>query len=250
MPCKDLLILLTNDDGFGAQGLVALEEELAGLGRIVVVAPYEEKSGVSHAVTIHYPIRILEDSKDHFSLTGTPADCVIFALSKILPREPDLVVSGINYGPNLGDDIHYSGTVAAAREAALHRIPAMAVSLATRDEDIDFRPAARFARRLIQDLYPQGFSRGGFLNVNVPKGKANGFRFTRQGTKFSSSAIEEKRDPRGRKYYWIGHDEGEWLVEPETDYQAIRDQVISVTPLHRDHTDYRALKQYGEKTGV
>lgn len=243
MKDRDLLILLTNDDGVEAQGLMSLKQELAAFGRVVVVAPYEERSAVSHGLTIHQPLRILELSADYYALTGNPADCVIFAVQKLLPRLPDLVVSGINHGPNLGDDVLYSGTVAGAREAAVHLIPAMAVSLVTRGASPDFRPAARFACRILRDLFPEHIVPGVFLNVNVPEGDPGEYRFTRQGSKRASSSIQEKRDPRGRTYYWIGRDESEWLVEADTDYQAVRDDVVSVTPLQRDQTDYSSLKQ-------
>ncbi|HLV02597.1 MAG TPA: 5'/3'-nucleotidase SurE, partial [Acidobacteriota bacterium] len=166
------LILLTNDDGVGAEGLLTLKRHLAELGRVVVVAPYEERSGVSHGLTIHFPLRQVEISRDHYALTGTPADCVLFAVRKLLPRPPDLVVSGINHGPNLGDDILYSGTVAGAREAALHELPAFAVSLVTgRNSNQGFEAAAKFTCTLIQELLPNWVSKGTYLNVNIPAGE-------------------------------------------------------------------------------
>jgi len=243
------LILLTNDDGVGAEGLLTLKRHLAELGRVVVVAPYEERSGVSHGLTIHFPLRQVEISRDHYALTGTPADCVLFAVRKLLPRPPDLVVSGINHGPNLGDDILYSGTVAGAREAALHELPAFAVSLVTgRNSNQGFEAAAKFTCTLIQELLPNWVSKGTYLNVNIPAGEPREYRFTRQGTKRVISHIEEKKDPRGRTYYWIGPDESEWLVEADTDYEAIQEGVVSITPLHRDQTDYRSLKLYHQNS--
>lgn len=242
MEKPELLILLTNDDGAEARGLLALQEELKNLGRVIVVAPAEERSAVSHALTIHMPIRLIELAADHFALTGTPADCVLFAIRKLLPRPPDLVVSGINHGPNLGDDILYSGTVAGAREAALHSVPAVAVSHLNGRSEIDFEPAARYSVELIRKLYADKIPAGTYLNINLPSGKPRGFRFTRQGSRRLYSSVEEKKDPRGRSYYWIGRDESVWLLESETDYQAIQDGFVSVTPLHRDQTDYRTLK--------
>ena len=153
---------------------------------------------------------------------------LIFALRKLMPRSPDLVISGINSGPNLGDDILYSGTVAAAREAALYGIPAVAVSLVAKGEDLDYGPAARFIRDLVKEFYPERTPRGTALNVNIPQGQPGAYRFTRQGSKRAWSSIEEKRDPRGRRYYWIGRDESEVLVEADTDYQAINDGVVSL----------------------
>ncbi len=240
----DFLILLTNDDGVGAPGLAALEASLRQVSRVVVVAPSEEKSGVSHALTIHQPIRILEKGPDRFAVTGTPADCVIFACTKILSVPPNLVISGINNGPNLGDDVHYSGTVAGAREAALRQIPAIAVSLASRFDATDFGPAAEFVRVLVEQLSLEVMPAGTYWNINVPEGEIKGYRFTRQGSRLVFAAIEEKRDPRGRPYYWIGRDDSEGLPEPDTDYEAIKDQVVSITPLQPDHTDYRVLSDY------
>jgi 5'-nucleotidase len=243
MARNDCLILITNDDGYGAAGLEALESELREVGETVVVAPYEEKSAVSHGVTIHHPLRLIEMGQNRYALTGTPADCVIFALSKLLPKAPDLVVSGINNGANLGDDIHYSGTVAGAREASFHSIPALAVSLVAFEDGADFGLAAKEARRVIEDLCPRSMSPGCFWNINIPAGEIRGRKFTRQGSRLSWGHIEEKRDPRGRKYYWIGRDDTEWIPDADTDYQAVRDQFVSITPLQHDHTDYRALRR-------
>ena len=241
---RELLVLVTNDDGVEAKGLLSVKKELADLGRVVVVAPAEERSAVSHGLTIHHPIRVWETSENHYALTGTPVDCVLFAIRKLLPRLPDLVVSGINSGPNLGDDILYSGTVAAAREAALYRIPALAVSLATRKEQPDYEPCARFVHWLIGEFFPDRMPQGSFLNVNFPEGNLEGYRFTRQGSKLAASSVQRKSDPRGRSYYWIGPDESQWIIEADTDYQAIKDRMASITPLQRDQTDYRTLKWY------
>lgn len=247
MKTDELLILLTNDDGVESPGLRLLATALADFGTIVVVAPAEERSAASHALTIHQPIRVKEIQENHYSLTGTPVDCVLFAVRKLLPRLPDLVVSGINCGPNLGDDILYSGTVAAAREAALYRIPALAISLVTRKECPDYGPATRFVRRLTEEFYPERIPQGTFLNVNIPEGELREYRFTRQGSKLVASSIQEKSDPRGRTYYWIGPDESEWVIEADTDYQAIRHGVVSITPLQRDQTDYRTLRWYNRE---
>ncbi len=247
MKNQDRLVLLTNDDGVRAEGLLALKGALSGWGRVFVVAPAEENSAVSQALTIHRPLRTFKVAEDHYALTGTPADCVIFALRKLLPRLPDLVVSGINHGPNLGDDIIYSGTVAGAREAAIHRIPAAAASSVGGQGDFNFGPAAGFVRRIIDELFP--FPEGTFLNINIPEGNPVAYRFTRQGSKAAEGSIEEKRDPRGRSYYWIARDESEWMVEADTDYEAIRAGEVSVTPLQRDQTDYGSLASYKKHRG-
>lgn len=243
MQNKNWLILLTNDDGIEAEGLLALERALSKLGTVVLVAPDEERSAVSHGLTIHRPIRAFEISQNHYALSGTPTDCVIFALRKVLPRRPDLVVSGINHGPNLGDDVVYSGTVAGAREAAIHRLPALSVSAVVSEETpFDFGQAAELVLWLIDELVP--FPRGTFFNVNIPSGNPVTYRLTRQGSQIPGGSVEEKKDPRGRRYYWIGRNEREWMIEADTDFEAIREGIVSVTPLQRDQTDYQSLNSY------
>lgn len=241
---RSLKILLTNDDGVDSEGLNSLSREMEALGKVTVVAPYEERSAVSHGLTIHQPLRLIERSRNRYALTGTPVDCILFAVRKLFKRPPDLVISGINHGANLGDDVHYSGTVAGAREAALYGIPAIAFSQILGDSEPDFEQAAKTARHLISEFFPDRIPRGTFLNINFPVGHAPHYRVARQGTKLITSSIEEKHDPRGRRYYWIGKDESEWLIESDTDYQAIREGFISVTPLQRDQTDYRTLRSY------
>jgi len=240
------LILLTNDDGAGSPGLEALRDSLSGLGSVYVVAPTEERSACSHSLSIHHPVRIRQIDQKTFTVSGSPADCVVLALRKILPEPPALVVSGINDGPNLGDDVVYSGTVAGAREAAMWGVPAMAVSLVSRKRP-EFAKAGAFARRLAEELDWSAFPAGSFLNVNVPSTGDFSYRLTRQGSKRVFSAIEEKKDPRGRTYYWIGRDLSELNVDADTDYRAIQDGVISVTPLMKDQTDYRSLRDWRER---
>jgi 5'-nucleotidase len=226
MPDFEKLILLTNDDGVKAVGLGALRHALEGFGRIFVVAPSEEKSACSHSLTIHHPVRIEETQTDVFAVTGTPVDCVVMAFRQILPRLPDLVISGINHGANLGDDTFYSGTVAGAREAALWGVPAIAVSLVSRRID-EYENAAHFVSSLVRKVE---IPTGCFLNVNIPEGKPSDFRYTRQGMKRVSSAVEEKQDPRGNEYYWIGLDESELRIEQDADYKAIQGGYISEPP--------------------
>ncbi len=241
------LILLTNDDGMDAPGLVALREVLKERGRLVVVAPTSERSASSHGLTLRRHIPVIEKGEDWFGVEGTPADCVIFALHKILPRRPDLVVSGINDGPNLGDDVLYSGTVAAAREASMYEVPSLAVSLASRDHN-DFRPAAEFFGKMLDELRPERLLNGTFLNVNFPHGEASSFRFTRQGNRRRVSAVVEEKAISGGTHYWIGADQSERQIEADSDYRAIQEGVVSVTPLHRDQTDYRALGLFNGKS--
>ncbi len=237
-----MLILLTNDDGIEALGLRTLRPVLEQLGELVTVAPSEEKSATSHSLTIHDPIRILPRGENAYAVTGTPVDCVILAFRKILDRLPDLVVSGINHGPNLGDDVMYSGTVAGAREAALCGVPAVAVSSLSRRPGA-LEVCADIVKLLFDEFQPQRLPEGTFLNVNIPSTPYRGFRVTRQGSKRVASEIHEKEDPRGRPYYWIAEDRSEWVVEAETDYEAIGEGLVSVTPLQRDQTDYRVLSE-------
>ncbi len=233
-------ILLTNDDGISAPGLKALEESVGGLGEISVVAPDREMSGTSQAITIHAPLRVEERGARRYAVSGTPADAVILALHRILPEKPDLVISGINPGGNLGENVIYSGTVAAALEATLHGVPALAVSLASR-KHLDFRGPAAFAAELASRVLAEGLPSGVMLNVNVPRGKVRGVRLTRQSRKISQNLILEKHDPRGRPYYWQDETLAFDDIEPESDYAAIRDHEISITPLQVDRTDYPSL---------
>ena len=238
---KTDLILLTNDDGAHARGLLSLREALQPLGKVVVVAPSEEQSGVGHGLTIRKPLRVTELAKDLYSLTGTPVDCVIFAVRKLLGEAPGLVISGINHGANLGDDVHYSGTVAAAREAAFYGIPSIAASLVCQSSSPSFQWASLLVRELVGELYPDRIPEGTYLNVNIPEGKPVNYRFTRQGSRRVTTTITESSGKRGRKHYWIDQDRSEWVIEADTDYFAIREGAVSVTPMHRDHTDYRSL---------
>jgi 5'-nucleotidase len=233
-------ILLTNDDGIRAEGLKALEKGLGRLGEITVVAPDREMSATSQSITIHSPLRVQVIDEHHYAISGTPADAMILALHQLLPHQPDLVVSGINPGANLGENVIYSGTVAAAMEATLHGVPAIAVSLASRKET-DFTAAAEFAAQLAVKVLEEGLPPGVMLNVNVPRGEVRGVRITRQSRKITQNIIHEKKDPRGRPYYWQDENIIRDKVEPDSDYAAIIHREISITPLQADRTDYRTL---------
>lgn len=237
-----LLIIVTNDDGIRAPGLRSLARALETVADVIVVAPSEERSATSHSLTIHHPVRIHTAGRRRYAVTGTPVDCVLFALQKISPRKPDMVIAGINAGANLGDDTMYSGTVAAAREASLYQIPAMAVSQAVLRNKPNYSVAADFTRELAIRILKHGLPPGVFLNLNFPVDKPLGVKVTRQGTKLVQSFIAEKDDPRGRKYYWIGEDQSEWNVEPDTDYFAVKSGYVSISPLQRDQTAYSVLK--------
>ena len=233
-------ILLTNDDGIHAPGLKRLEEALASVGDIVVVAPDKEMSASSQSISTHTPLRVRQLDETHYAVSGTPADTVIIALYHILPQKPDLVVSGINPGGNLGESVVYSGTVAAAMEATLHGVPSFAISLATRKHQ-DFTSSAGFAAQLAAKVLEEGLPEGVMLNVNVPRHEVRGVRMTRQSQKISQNLVVEKKDPRGRSYYWLDETVELDQAEPDSDYAAILAHEISVTPLHVDRTHYPSL---------
>ena len=239
------LLLLTNDDGVDAPGLKALAEELAVLGRVVIIAPDRDNSAASHSLTMRRPLHVNELAPDLYAIDGTPADCVMIGLAKILSTRPDLVVSGINPGPNLGDDINYSGTVSAAREGTLLQIPSLAVSLgAANGEECRYQVAARQAALLAAEVLTKGLPPDTLYNINVPNRPAEalkGVRYTRQGRRLYENAIQETFDPWGRRHYWIGGGTPRWSEQPETDVQAVLAGYVSVTPLHLDMTNHQAL---------
>lgn len=234
---------MTNDDGVHAEGLHQLTDALRGVGEVIVVAPDREQSGASHAITLNRPLRIREIEKDWYSVDGTPTDCVNLAVLSLLEdRPPDMVISGINQGLNLGDDVTYSGTVNAAFEAHLLEIPAVAISQEM-DGKPSFERAARFAHDLVTRLLEGSVPRDLLLNVNLPVSDHCGVRLTRLGRRVYEQVIVEKIDPRGRKYYWIGG-EPQWERSKGTDHEAIIDGEVSITPLHLDLTDYSGLERH------
>jgi len=237
------MILACNDDGIQSEGLTRLVQALVAVDDVVVVAPDRERSAVSHALTLDRPLRADEVRDGWFAVDGTPTDCVNLAVNGLLTERPWLVVSGINRGANLGDDITYSGTVSAAIEGVLLGIPAVAFSQVGRVA-FDFEAAAEFAAALVTRLQEQmrTLPRDTLLSVNVPEGaRPTGYAITRQGKRRYGDAIVEKVDPRGRKYYWIGGDDLGFDDEPGTDFSAIKHGEISVTPLHLDLTNYEAM---------
>jgi len=239
-----MIILLSNDDGIHSEGLLALEESVRHVGEIYTVAPDRAQSSMSHALTLHRPLRVHDLGARRLSVDGTPVDCVKLALTGLLPVRPELVISGINKGPNLGDDIIYSGTVSAAIEGALLGIPAIAVSLVT-FKDFDFRAAAEFTATLIQRIAERDIPPKTLLNVNVPpipKRDLKGWRVTRMGKRHYSENIVERVDPRGVKYYWVGGDDLGFSNDDGTDCQTVHEGYISVTPLQVDLTDYKLLQ--------
>lgn len=235
-------ILLTNDDGIHSDGLIQLENALREVGDVYVIAPAAEMSGASHSLTLARPLRIRQIDDRHWTVDGTPTDCVTLALHKILPEaeRPHLCVSGINHGGNLGDDATYSGTVAGALEATILGVPGIALSLVAR-EQFDFTEAARFAVSAVRKILSEGLPEGTLLNINIPRGEIKGVRVTRQGIKNARPVISEHIDPRGKPYFWIGEEYFRSNSEDGTDYRAIELGYVSVTPLKSDMTDHAAL---------
>jgi 5'-nucleotidase len=234
-------ILVTNDDGVHSDGIHALATALGRIGEVTIVAPHVEASAIGHALTLRRPLR-MERLRDRvYEVDGTPTDCVNVALTQLYTAPPDLIVSGINKGYNLGDDVTYSGTVSGAMEGALLGIPSIAVSLERTDE-YDFRPAAEAAGILGDSVISRGLTSRVFLNMNVPSGAPRGMRVTVQAKRNHVTVVAERLDPRGRAYYWIEEGQNDWEPHDRSDYQAVRDGYISVTPLQPDLTAYDVLE--------
>jgi 5'-nucleotidase len=243
MTRERIRILITNDDGYHSEGIVALENALSEIGDCYVVAPASEMSGASHSLTLARPLRIRQIDARHWTVDGTPTDCVTLALNRILPPElrPHICASGINHGANLGDDATYSGTVAGAMESTILGVPGLAFSLvATRNHD--FSESARIAREMVERAVRDGLPENTLLNINVPKGRPKGIRVTKQGFKNSRPVISEHIDPRGKPYYWIGEVRDGYLAEGGTDFEAIDEGYVSVTPMRSDLTNHPAIE--------
>lgn len=234
-------ILLSNDDGIRAEGLRALKKGLEGLAKITVVAPSQERSASAQSLTLRQPIFYEQIAEDEWSVDGTPADTMILALNKIVPEPPDLVISGINRGANLGENIFYSGTVGAAAEAAIHGVPAFAVSAIYRGKEVDFAGAAKFARSLAELMLHEKMPKGVLLNVNVPLHWSGGVRFTRQSEKITRNVLQEGTDPRGRTFCWLCEQHVQDEVAADTDYAAVFAGDISITPIHLERTHTQSL---------
>lgn len=243
-------VLLTNDDGIYAEGLMALAEEISRVGEVVVVAPDRPRSASGHAITLHKPLRLtralMAGGREGYATNGTPSDCVVMGVHGVMSGEvPDLVVSGINAGPNLGEDLTYSGTVSAAMEATLFGITAFAISVASYEVP-DYRPAARFAARLAEMLASRRLPDDTFLNVNVPPLPASqiaGVAITRQGRRRYEERLERRVDPRGREYFWVGGDLYQEPPHSGTDVEAVAKDMISITPIQLDLTNYQFLEE-------
>ncbi len=236
-------ILITNDDGYHSEGIIELENALREIGDVYVVAPASEMSGASHSLTLSRPLRIRQIDERHWTVDGTPTDCVTLALNQILPFEerPHICASGINHGANLGDDATYSGTVAGALESTILGVPGLAFSLVV-NRNHDFTESAKIAKQLTEKALKEGLPDGTLLNVNIPKGNPKGIRITKQGFKNSRPAISEHTDPRGKLYYWIGEVRDGFHAEGGTDFEAIDEGFVSVTPMRSDLTNHRVIE--------
>jgi 5'-nucleotidase len=235
-------ILVTNDDGYHSPGILALAHALTPLGEVTIVAPATEASAVGHALTLRRPLRCDRMGERIYSVDGTPTDCVNIAIDQVLDAAPALVVSGINKGLNIGDDVTYSGTVAGALEGALLGLPAIAVSLQFTRETWDFGPAAAVTASLARTVLEQGLPPRTFLNINVPQpGPILGVRVTVQARRNHITKVDRRVDPRQQPYFWIEEAEDDWEPDPRSDHQAIKDGFVSVTPLQPDLTDHASL---------
>ncbi len=235
--------LVTNDDGIQSPALEQLRLQLSAFGRVTVIAPDRNQSATSQALTLHRPLRIHPVADDVWTVDGTPADCVLVAFHGNLVERPTFVVSGINHGPNMGEDVFYSGTVAAAIEGALQGVPAIASSLVTR-EKTDFAEAAATVAGIVRQILERGAPTRLLLNVNipfVPRAALAGVQYTRLGSRVYHDTLVHKTDPRGKDYYWIGGEAPIWEPDPGTDFQAVHDGFVSVTPLRLDLTDTDTL---------
>ncbi len=237
-------ILVTNDDGYRADGIRTLVDAARGLGEVRVVAPDREQSATSHSLTLHNPLRVRDRGEGVLAVDGTPTDCVILALGMLLEQRPDVVLSGINHGPNLGDDVLYSGTVAAAMEAVILGVPAVAISLATFDEAL-LAGWGPVTARLLEQLLRSDMPRETLLNINlppIPPEQGKGVRVTTLGRREYVGSLTRATDPNGREYFWIGGGESRWWGGADSDFKAIHEGYVSVTPLHLDLTNYKLLE--------
>ena len=246
-------ILVTNDDGVLAPGLLALTRELRALGDVTVLAPDHNWSASGHVKTLDRPLRVkkvkLADGSEGLASDGAPSDCVALAMLGLLPDKVDLVVSGINPNANVGHDVTYSGTVTAAMEAAIWGVPGIAVSLDTPEnhfDPLDYGPAARFARRIATAVIEKGLPEDTLLNVNVPclpEAEIKGILATRQGLRVYRDLLVTREDPRGKPYYWIGGEAPTGVPEEGTDFGALAENCVTITPLHLDLTAYKTLEE-------
>ena len=233
-------ILLTNDDGIDSPALMQLKRVLSPFGKVITIAPDRNQSATSQSLTLHRPLRIHDKGDDVYSVDGTPTDCVLVAFHGQLGDKPDFVVSGINQGPNMGEDVFYSGTVAAAIEGVLQGVPGIAASLVTRAKS-DFREPADIVGGLVRQVLERGLMRRLLLNINIPhrpRAELKGVKITRLGTHVYEDTLVRKVDPRGRDYFWIGGEDPVWRPDDGTDFHSVDAGFVSVTPLQLELTDH------------
>src|SRR5271165_513343 len=240
---KQASVLLTNDDGYAAEGLRAVAEEFKDFADVTIVAPSWERSGAAQSLTLRQPIICHRIAEREWAIDGTPADCVIVGLHKLLSEPPDLVISGINHGANLGENVYYSGTVGAAREAVIHHVPGLAMSLCSKRVNADFAPSAKLARRAAEMILKEGLRGQVVLNVNVPESWKGEVRFSRQSKKITRTVLREGEDPKGRPYFWLSEQriDRDMELDADSDYAAIFAGEVSITPLHLDPTHTESL---------
>ncbi len=252
-------ILLSNDDGVHALGLRAIYQALKKLGKVWVVAPLEEKSTTGHSLTIHKPLRLIQMEPNFYGVSGSPADCVYLGIRQVMGEMPDMVVSGINRGANLGQDVYYSGTVSAAREACILGIPSMAVSLAVDfkkaqlERELHYASAASMAVKVIRSLKDNHIPKHTLLNLNVPDrpmSQIKGLKLARQGFRFYSGSILRRKDHRGKDYFWVGGQYQGFQNDEGTDCSIVDSGYASLTPLKLDSTDRECLGDWEEMGGI
>lgn len=237
-------ILVTNDDGILAPGIGLLGEVCQAVGTVTVVAPDREQSGTSHSLTLHRPLRPTRRPDGTFQVDGTPTDCVLMALGGLLPEKVDIVVSGVNHGPNMGEDVLYSGTVAAAMEAVTLGVPGVAISFTGSDPEV-LLTYRDLLVGLVRRITAQAFPAETLLNINLPDRPADqvkGVRVAKLGSRYFSEGLTRMQDPRGRPVYWIGGGSITWTGEGDTDHLAVQEGYVAITPLHMDLTNYKLLE--------
>lgn len=246
-------ILITNDDGVLAKGIQSLIEVFKNDYDITVVAPDRERSAIGHSLTFFYPLRVqkLEYSENLkiYSSDGTPSDCVLLGIYDLMEDLPDMIVSGINHGANMGQDITYSGTVSAAMEGTIHKVPSIAASLAA-FENLDFAYAAKFVKKLVDCIIGRKLPQHSFLNINipnVPENEIKGYSITKQGVSVYDQKLLKRMDPRGIEYYWLSGDYPSGLTDPGTDFEAVyKNKMVSITPIHLDMTNFALIEELKE----
>ncbi len=238
-------ILVSNDDGIHAPGIALLADVCRQVGTVTIIAPDREQSGASHALSLHGPLRPRRRHDGSFQVDGTPTDCVLLAVGALMPEPPDYVFSGVNHGPNMGEDVFYSGTVSAAMEAVTLGIPGVAISLASRDEELfeTYRTRLISLVRTITEV--KDYPKHTLININlpaIPSDEVKGVRVTKLGSRYFSESLTRMKDPWGREVFWIGGGEITWTGDAESDHQAVHDGYISVTPLQLDLTNYSLIE--------